>query len=162
MGRAAFLNAVDTVSLYALRDTPIATPSAYAIQLRGPVRTDRGVAFDFAFDIDTLNRPVLLPTGALHLGRLSGIQVSSVAFDSILIAPGGKYELDSAVVVDVGSVVVIHSRPSDCGISLTASYVFYSKLHVLKIDPVNRRIDFEILVDRNCGFRGLEPGEPRR
>jgi hypothetical protein len=40
--------------------------------------------------------------------------------------------------------------------------VFYAKLHVLAIDRAARRLDFEILTDINCGYRGLEPGVPKR
>jgi len=43
--------------------------------------------------------------------------------------------------------------------------VYYAKLHVLAIDttsgPNGRRIDFEILTDINCGYRGLAPGVPK-
>ena len=160
---ASIPSVVDTVSLYALSGTPIAKPSAYRIQFpAAPIRTDQTSAFDFAFDIDTLGRALLLPTGALHLGLASGGQLSAEPFDSIEIAPNGNYHLDSAAVVDSGSVVVLHSRPTDCGFALTAVFFYYAKLHVLAIDPVARRIDFEILVDQNCGYRGLEPGLPRR
>src|SRR5205823_1379432 len=47
---AFFPNAVDTVSLYALRGTAITLPSAYSIQDRSTVRTDTTVNLDFAFD----------------------------------------------------------------------------------------------------------------
>jgi hypothetical protein len=135
------------------------------IPFRQAVRTDQTVdGFDFAFDIDTAGRPVLLPTGALRLGRASGIQLTTTLFDSILVAPSGRYQLDSAVVVDSNSVAILHSRPSACSFGI--SVVYYAKLHVIRIDttsaPNGRRIDFEILTDINCGYRGLEPGLPRR
>src|SRR5438034_8689686 len=64
-------NTVDTVSLFALSDalTDIAlqNPSAYLVQGELRVRTDLSTVFDFAFDVDTAGRPVLLPTGAMHL-----------------------------------------------------------------------------------------------
>lgn len=153
------------VSLYALSGTPVTQPSAYVIGFRSVIRTDQAVeGFDFAFDIDSAGRAVLLPTGALRLGRMSGIQTTTRAFDSVLVAPSGGYQLDSAVAVDSNSVVIIHSRPLGCSFGITA--VFYAKLHVLAIDttsgPNGRRIDFEILTDINCGYRGLEPGLPRR
>jgi hypothetical protein len=51
---------------------------------------------------------------------------------------------------------------------VTCSYgipaVYYAKLHVLTIDttstPNGRRINFEILTDLNCGYRGLQTGLP--
>src|SRR5207237_755232 len=62
---AVFTNVVDTVSLYALRGTAIALPSAYSIQDRATVRTDTTVNLDFAFDFDSCGKPALLPTAAL-------------------------------------------------------------------------------------------------
>src|SRR3970040_2545957 len=99
--RANFANVVDTVSLYALSGTPVATPSGYHLQSRDPVRIDQGGTFDFAIDLDTAGRPVLLPTGALRLGRSSGVQVTTLPFDSIRLAPDRGFQLDSAVTVDV-------------------------------------------------------------
>ena len=158
-------NRLDTlVSLYALHGTPVSTPSAYAIEFRQPVRTDLTSGFDFAFDIDTAGRPVLLTTGALKLGRSSGVQITTTPFDSILIAPTSTYQLDSAVLVDSNTVVILHSRSLTCSFGIAA--VFYAKLHVIRIDttsaPNGRRMDFEILTNVNCGYRGLEPGLPRR
>jgi len=46
-----------------------------------------------------------------------------------------------------------------------ADILEHEQVHVLDIDttstPNGRRIDFEILNDLNCGYRGLEPGVPR-
>ena len=33
---------------------------------------------------------------------------------------------------------------------------------VLGVDATARRLNFEILVDQNCGYRGLEPGLPKQ
>ena len=162
--QAAIDNRVDTLSLYALSGTPVASPSGYSMQFRQAVRTDQSTGFDFAFDIDSTGRALLLPTGALKLGRQSGIQLTTTQFDSIKIAPTSKYQLDSAVVVDTGSVAILHSRPVTCSFGIAA--VFYAKLHVIEIDTVSgpngRRMQIEILTDINCGYRGLETGLPRR
>jgi hypothetical protein len=155
-------NLVDTVSLYALSGTPVSTPSAFRLADAAVVRSDQTPTFDFAFDIDTAGRAVLLPTGALRLGRASGVQTSPVQFDSIRLAPDRGYQLDSAVVVDSGTVALVHSRPTTCGFGLSAAYLYYAKLEVLAVDSAARRLDFKILVDKNCGYRGLEPGLPSR
>ncbi len=158
-------NKPDTVSLYALHGTPVSSPSAYSLQFVSVIRPDQTSAFDFAFDIDSTGRPVLLTTGALKLGRASGIQLTTTPFDSIKIAPTGGYQLDSAVVVDTNSVAILHSVPTPCIFS-QASFVFYAKLRVVAIDTAStangRRIDLIILTDQNCGYRGLEPGLPKR
>jgi hypothetical protein len=154
-------NRVDTVSLFAISGTPITAASAYIIAFRAKVRTDQSTqGFDFVFDIDSAGRSVLLPTGALRLGQGSGIQRTNTPFDSILVAPTRDYELDSAVVVDSNAVALLHSRPLTCSFGITTLY--YAKLHVLAIDTLARRIDFEILSNVNCGYRGLEPGLPKR
>jgi hypothetical protein len=157
---ASSANVVDTVSLYALDGTPLPAPSGYNVPSRSVVRTDRLASFDIAFNITAAGQPVLLPTGALGLGRASGIQLQSVGFDAVTLAPTSAYVDTTAVPVDSGTVVVVHSRPTTCAIGIVVFY--YGKIAVLAIDTVARRIDLQILVDQNCGYRGLEPGVPRR
>src|ERR1051326_5732783 len=154
---AFFTNVVDTVSLYALRGTAITLPSAYSLQDTARVRTDTTVSLDFAFDFDSTGKPVFLPTAALHLGTASGLQRTSTAFGAITLAPSGGYILDSAMTVDTGTVLYAVSRPVTC---LIGAVPLYAKLHVLSVDTAARRLDFEILVDLNCGYRGLAPGPP--
>jgi hypothetical protein len=65
-------------------------------------------------------------------------------------------------VVHENTVLILHSGPVSCSFGIASFY--YAKLHVLTIDttsgPNGRRIDFEILDDINCGYRGLQPGLP--
>ncbi len=150
-------NVVDTVSLWALDGTALSLPSGYQIATKTTIRTDRSSSFDFAFDVDTLGRPVFLPTGALGLGVGSGLQHTSAAFDAITAPSGSDYTSDSAFVFDTGNVALARSRP---GCSLGASIFYYAKLKVLAYDPLARRVDFEILVNANCGYRSLKPGVP--
>jgi hypothetical protein len=166
LGITAYItNVVDTVHLYALSGTPVSLPSGYSIinQAQHVVRTDQGQPFDFAFDIDTTGRSKILPTGAMKLGKQSGLQVSGQQFDSIKIAPTTGYNLDSAQAVNVNTVLILHSATFTCPFGLPG--VLYAKLRVLDIDttsaPNGRRITFEILNDQNCGYRGLQPGVPR-
>ncbi len=155
---ATFENRVDTVGLYALTGTPVGVPSAYYLQLRRAVRTDQTSLFDFAFDITGAGAPEFLPTGPLGLGEGSGLQVAPEPFDSITIAPGGGYVYDVPTVADSGVELLVQSRLVTCSYGSSASY--YAKLRVLSVDLVARRIEFEILVNANCGYRGLEPGVP--
>jgi hypothetical protein len=157
---AGIENAVDTVSLYALRGTDIALPSAYTLEGAQRVRTDLTTALDFAFDFDSLGAPALFPTGAIHLGALSGLQRSTTAFDAIKLAPTGGYVLDKSLALDSGMVVLVRSRPTLCVFGATVS--LYAKLRVLSVDSTARRLDFEILVNQNCGYRGLQPGLPKQ
>ncbi|HET7296811.1 MAG TPA: hypothetical protein VFI66_06685 [Gemmatimonadales bacterium] len=157
---AGFTNVVDTVSLWALRGTDISLPSAYTLDLAQAVRTDETTALDFAFDFDSIGEPALFPTGAIRLGTLSGLQRSTSGFDAITLAPSGNYVFDKPIALDTGTVVLVRSRPTTCIFGLTAS--LYAKLRVLGVDSTARRLDFEILVDRNCGYRGLAPGLPKQ
>jgi hypothetical protein len=157
---ASAANFVDTVSLYALDGTPLPAPSGYNVQSRSVVRTDRLASFDFAFNITAAGQPVLLPTGALGLGRASGIQRQNLAFDAITLAPTSAYVDTMAVPIDSGTVAVVHSRPTTCAFGIVVFY--YGKIEVLAIDFAARRVDLQIMVDLNCGYRGLEPGVPRR
>ena len=167
---ASIPNRTDTVSVYALTGTPVSTPSAYLIFYsvyvnRRVLRTDQNASFDVAFDIDSSGHALILPTGAMKLGRQSGVQVTTTLFDSVKTAPSSGYQIDSAVVLSVNSVAIVHSRAAQCSSDLSPVHNYFAKLHVLDIDttsgPNGRRIDLEILTDINCGYRGLEPGLPK-
>ncbi len=157
---ASFANAVDTLSLYALDGTPLSAPSGYNLAGNAVVRTDRAFRFDFAFNITPAGQAVLLPTGALGMGRGSGIQVQTIPFDAVTIAPTTAYVDTMAVPLDSGTVAVLHSQPTTCVFGAVVFY--YGKVEVLAIDTVARRLDLQVLVDQNCGYRGLEPGTPRQ
>jgi len=157
---AVFTNVVDTVSLFALDGTPITAPSAYLLQGKARVRTDQSASLDFAFNFDSLHRPVLLPTQRLGLGALSSLQAGSAPFDAITLAPTGGWVFDSTFVLDSGRVVLVRSGATTCATGITVS--LYAKLEVLAVDSTARRVAFKILVDENCGYRGLEPGIPQQ
>lgn len=155
-------NTVDTVTLYALRDTPIRLPSAYDMfQPSGfqAVRTDTTSQFDFAFDIDSSGQARIYPAGTLGLSREPGLQRMDRTFEEVRRAPDSGYRADSTLAVQTGDVFVARSRVT----GLYCVYVSvprYGKFHVLALDTTNRSITLEALVDLNCGFRGLEPGIP--
>ena len=153
-----FTNTVDTVSLWALRGTAISLPSAFSLSGNTTVRTDQTTAFDFAFDFDSIGEPALFPLGPLNLGQLSGLQKTTTAFDAIMIAPTTNYVLDKPLTLDTGMVILVSSRPTTCSFGATVS--LYAKLRVLAVDSTARRLDMEMLVDENCGYRGLQPGLP--
>src|SRR4051812_43529537 len=73
-------NAVDTVTMYALRGTGVIQPSGFDIPTNRAVRTDIN-GFDFAFDIDPNGNPKLYPAGALGLPKAPGILISQQPFD---------------------------------------------------------------------------------
>jgi hypothetical protein len=159
LANPTFPNTVDTVTLYALSGTDIGTPSAYALIGPEVVYADRTPAFDFAFNIDS--QSVLLPSGAFPgLQKASGLQKSNASFAGLTIAPTDGYVGDRALAISVGTVVLVRSRTQICPDGSTFS--LYAKLHVLALDLSARTMQFEVTVDQNCGYLGLEPGLPTR
>jgi hypothetical protein len=156
---AYFTNYVDTLTLYALRNTPIRTPSAYDILSVQAVRTDTTGAFDFAYDIDATGTPLIYPAGVLGLDKTAGLQVVHSPFDNVHSAPTDGYVTDSAVPVATGDVFVARSRASSSS-CIYYSLPRYGKFEVLAIDSAQRSITLQGLVDLNCGFRGLDTGLP--
>jgi hypothetical protein len=162
---AAIPNVLDTVTLYALAGTPIATPSAFSILGNTVIRTDlSGVVFDFAFNFDSVGEPVLLPVAAI-IGStpdtltLPGLMVTTTPFADITVAPTGGYEVNKPLVVSVGNVVLVRSHfvnPCPDG----SANSLYGKLAVLAIDATARTIELAVLVDQNCAYLGLSPGTP--
>lgn len=149
-----------TVTLWALTGTSLALPSAYDFLTYPPlvVFTDRTSALDFAFDIevDSLHdtTAVLLPRGALGLSMDGGLQVTTVPYDSITLAPTGGYQDSLPVPLAVGTVVLAASRSQTCNFGYV--YPFYAKLRVTTLDMAARSVTFDILVDSNCGYRSLK------
>ena len=156
---AIYLNTVDTVSLYALDGTPVNTRSGYNLIGRAAVRTDITGSFDFAFNIDTAGRALLLPAGALNMGTDAGFQgVTGTTFTALRLAPAGTYVSDAGWPIIPGDVVAARSRLVSC--PALGNLPYYAKIGVIAVDPGQRRVTFEILTNINCGYRSLEPGRP--
>jgi hypothetical protein len=153
---AQVANMVDTVTLHALDGSAITLPSAYNLLFAEPIRTDRSVDFDFA--VNVIDDSVLLfPTGALDFQDLSGWLRVDLAFDEVLIAPDVAYVTEEPAALQVGDVLVLRSRVISC---FGAFLPVYGKMEVLDASVANRLVTFQLLLDRNCGYRGLEPGTP--
>ncbi len=155
-----FPNVVDTVTLFALRGTAISQASGFDI-IRGAVaRTDRGEIFDFAFDFDSTETPVIAPAGVLGFPPQAGLRVSNDPFDEIDRAPEDDFVVDSTITLRPDLVFIARSRSDGTGCAFLGPLPRYGKFRVLEIDTQERSVTFEFLVDLNCGFRGLEPGFP--
>ena len=156
---ATLTNAVDTVTVYALRGTSITQPSGFDIPSNRPARTDNA-AFDFAFDIDPSGKALLYPAGALGLARAPGILITGDVFDSLKTAPTTGYTDSVSVAISTGNVFIVKSRPYIVGCELTGALPRYGKFRVLAVDPAVRSVTMEALVNQNCGYRSLELGLP--
>jgi hypothetical protein len=155
--------AEDTVTLWAATGTAIALPSAYDVVGATPARTDRTSDFDFVFDFvrDTLTGdtvPALLPRGALGLSADGGLLLVATKFDSLPMAPGSGYDSYKPVYLDTNTVVVIRSRAQTCNYGITSGV--YAKVLPLSISVSFRKIILRLVVDPNCGYRGLQLGIP--
>ena len=153
---------VDTLALWAVTGTDIIHPSAFDMLNAEVVRTDRTANFDFVFDIvvdsagDTV--PVLVPRGGVGLTADGGLQRVGVQWDTLVLAPPDGYGTHAPVPLSLGAVVVARSRTQTCNFGIAAG--LYAKLQPLDIDLPNRRMVIRILVDQNCGYRGLQTGLP--
>jgi hypothetical protein len=157
---ATLTNVERTETLYSLIGTPVATPSGYALDGGRQVRTDQSDAFDFAYNLELDGRHVFIPRAALGIDTSSavnpGFQARTESFDAIKSAPSNGYVSREIVPIAVGERYVVRSR-----ITCTIGVPKYAKLEILSFDDVARTVNFRILINDNCGFRGLEPGLPQ-
>jgi hypothetical protein len=150
-------NVVDTVTIFSLTGTPITAPSAFSITA-GAVRTDQNAAFEFAYNRQADGQRVLLPRAALGLVSTNaepGVQHRSETFAEIKAASSNGYITQEPVPVDVGQRLMIRSR-----VVCASGVPLYGKMEILSLD--DQSVTFQMLADRNCGYRGLEPGFPDR
>jgi hypothetical protein len=160
---ATLSNREDSTTLYAVTGTPVFRPSAYVVVLQAPVRLDLGASFDFLFHIDPNGRPAFLPFEVLaRTGRVSGspgLVSTDLEFDAITDAEQTGYVTSDTVYIAEGQRFFVRSTVDG---SCFLQVPYYAKLEVLSIDPDLRAVRFRILANRNCGYRGLEPGLPTR
>src|SRR4051812_7571273 len=153
-------NVERTETLYAVAGTPVATPSAYAIEGSRRVRTDSTTNFDFAYNVEAGGQHVFLPRAVLGIDSLAsvkpGLQASTESFEGITTAPSNGYTTDSVIAIGVGERYVVRGRVTCLSLGLPK----YGKLEVVSFDDVARSVTFRILTDDNCGFKGLQPGLP--
>lgn len=152
-------NVVDTLTLGSLTGTPITTPSGFAVE-EGTVRTDLDPGFDFAFNIETGGQAVFLPRAALGLPSSTtadpGLQRQDEPFDEILVARSNGYVTEEPVPIAVGERYVVRSRVLCSGLGVP----LYAKIEILGFD--GNLVNLKVLANRNCGYKGLEPGFPDR
>lgn len=160
LGPATLTNVVDTIVLGALVGTPFTLPSAFAIASSAAIRTDQTSSFDFAYNVESGGQHVFLPAAALGISNTTGLQpgllLSDQTFAEITQAPLNGYTSLDTLTIAVNQVFVARSRI----VCTTLGVPVYAKLHVLSFDDVDREVTFEVLANRNCGFRDLEPGLP--
>ena len=158
-------NLTDTVTVFAIDGTPVTNPSGFSIDIGNPVRLDQFPSFDFGYNVDGTGQSLLLPPRALGMPESSldagllpqGTATSGLQWDQITVAPFDGYNTTTAVVAEVGNTFVIRSRII-CMIGVPR----YGKIEILEINsaPDTLSVTFQVLLNQNCGYRGLEPGLP--
>jgi len=166
LGPAASTNYVDTLELFAVNGTGLDQPSALLLTTKRTYRLGLDLLpynFDFLYRIlgDTL--PELVPYGAVAsasgVSGRSGFQRTETPFDEIVEGLQSGYVTDSAAALSKDDVFYLRSGlPNGCFLLIP----YYAKMRVLEIDQAARSITLEILIDNNCGYRGLEPGLPKK
>jgi hypothetical protein len=159
-------NTVDTLELFDVRQSPVTVPSGYVLTLRARTRpgVDQPVYnFDFLYRIDPQAGPQFVPFGAVAAGDSvtgrPGFRTTDLTFDAIKVAEQTGYQTSQPVNLSVGSTFFVRSGvPNTCFLGIPN----YAKLEVISFDPSARSVKFRILVDINCGYRGLEPGIPKQ
>jgi len=156
------------ITLYAITGTPITTPSGYSMLNLAEIRTYLSNNFDFVLDIgidstfgvgnkgDTVI--VLMPRGAVGFVEDGGLQWTAVSFDSVALAPVNGYEEAQPTRVRQGDVVLAASRKQTCDDG--SLHPRYAKMEIQTVDLVARSVVILVVIDPNCGYRGLKSGIP--
>lgn len=159
-----------TVTVHALNDSPPILPSALVlVSSPAAIRMTPDYQFDLAVDFDEAGVASLMPVdlvaspAVLAPSRVVGLQKVTQSFDEITRAPTGGYVRRAALPIAVGDVGVIESLNHPyCANVFFVTQNIYAKFVVDAIDPTARSVRLRLVVDPNCGFRGLETGIPSR
>lgn len=156
------------IHLFALNGTPVGTPSAYDMITLAEVQIFRSNSWDFVFDLgpdssyglgttgDTI--AVLLPRAYMGFQEDGGLLWSTVGFDSVQVAPTTGYEKTKPTRIRSGDTIIATSRDQQCNFSQI--YPRYAKLFIESIDLASRSAVIVVIIDPNCGYRGLTSGIP--
>lgn len=154
-------NSTDTVTVYALNNTPADAPAGLWLFGRTAIVLTPSFGFDLAFDIDTRGQATLYSVryvaGGLSAAHSVGIQPFKGTYESLEKAPSTGYVADTLFSAKAGDTFIIQtSDPTACSFSIYSN-VIYAKVQVLGVDPGTRTVRTRFTVDPNCGFFSLVP-----
>jgi hypothetical protein len=150
----------DTMTVFAMTGTPVTHPNTLDIFNFITTRLETGAQFDLVFDIDEQGNTVLYPAPLITSAPYRiGLRDTAAAFETVLRAPTGEYEVEEPLVLEPGRTAIIEAQHPQC--QFTVSPFIYAKLVVDSIDIGTRKIFFRLTADRNCGYRSFEEGIPR-
>jgi hypothetical protein len=161
--KATYASSLAGFSVYTLTETPAAQPNALLF-LGGVTRASSSFAFDVAFDFTPSGSVIVYPVRALGgapAGTLKrvGLQLVPTSFDVLREAPATGYDTVNAKTVNVGSTIAVELRDATACFSynLVSSQLLYGKMVIDSIIPATRRLYGRLVIDPNCGYRGLVP-----
>lgn len=151
-------------SLYALSGAgPANAPAALDLLSRAPMRVDGNFTFDVAFDLDGKGKIVIIPQKlvgtALSGARIVALQRISGTYESVLLAPVGGWQADSALSVLPGEVVGVRMTSTACSYQL--SNLMYAKFTIDSVRAGGFMFGHGV-VNPNCGFKSFESGVPTK
>jgi hypothetical protein len=162
---ASFDNVTEALTVYPINGSPPGAPTALSLFAGSPSHADQAFAYDFAFDLDTSGRVVLIPARQLATQLSSpysvGLQVVPGSFAALDRAPKSGYTVDSLLVIEAHMVVAIESHDvARCQFAIKGQS-YFSKLIVDSINLELRKISATVTVNRNCGFTSFADGRPQ-
>jgi hypothetical protein len=155
----------DSGAVYAINGAPAGAPTSLHLFSGSLLPADATFTFDVAFDISATGAITILPQRAVASGlaptHTVGLQLATGVFGSVLSAPKSGYRADTALVANVGQVILIQSTDANaCGVSLTGSTI-YGKVVVDSVSTAARTLWIHYSSDPNCGFVSFAAGLPK-
>jgi hypothetical protein len=153
--------AEDTLTVFPLRGSPNAAPTAFDLFLIRTRRVGEGAFYDIAVDTTT-DAAIVYPSQLIdNQSANTGILETPLSFDAIPAAPLDGYQDSLAVTMTVGETIVVRAR-NVCANAIPGRDVFYSKLQLLEFGSSDgfRTARFRIRSNPNCGFRSFADGLP--
>lgn len=161
--KATYASALASFQLYTLTQSPAAQPNALAF-LGGVTRASSSFTFDVAFDFDATGRILVYPVrllGGAPAGPLKrvGLQIVPGSFDALREAPETGYDTLNVKTINVGTTVAVELRDQTAcfSYSVLTPQLLYAKFTIDSVTPATRKIYGKLVLDPNCGYRGLVP-----
>jgi hypothetical protein len=153
--------AEDTLTVFALRGSPLSAPTALDLFSLRAVRVGEGAFFDIV--VDTAGSAVLLYPA--HLIDIEQPRVAflraTTPFESITEAPTAGYADSAAVALALNESVIVRAR-NVCASAFAGRDLFYAKVQLLEIGTSAgfRTARLRVRTNPNCGFRSFADGLP--
>jgi hypothetical protein len=155
----------DTVTVFPLRGSPLAAPSALDLFTPRTLRVGEvswtvapyDVVVDTASGAAVVHPSQFITTEAPNTGMLE----VTTPFDSIPEAPTAGYQDSAAVSLTPGETIIVRGR-NVCANGFPGRDVFYAKVQFLELASSGgfSAARFRIRTNPNCGFRSFADGLP--